>query len=78
MNIFKDLIKNPDLSLKFVDGSFVKAHQHCAGAARTENQDIGKSKGGNTTKIHTTVDTNGMPIEFCLSPDFITKSLKVA
>ena len=52
MAIFKSLAQEPDLEWEFIDGSIVKAHQHSAGAASDENQAIGKSRGGNTTKIH--------------------------
>ncbi len=65
--IFKSLIKEPDLEWEFIDGSFVKAHQHSAGAASGQKEAIGKSKGGNTTKIHMAVDGFGLPIEFILT-----------
>ena len=58
MTLFKALIQEPDLECEFIDGSIVKAHQHSA-AASEENQAIGKSRGGNTTKIHMAVDTHG-------------------
>jgi transposase len=64
MMIFKMLIQEPDLEWEFIDGSIVKAHQHSAGAAKDENQAIGKSVAGNTTKIHMVVDGFGLPIEF--------------
>jgi transposase len=35
--------------------------------AGKENQAIGKSVGGNTTKIHMAVDACGLPIEFDLT-----------
>ena len=56
MSIFKALVQEPDLEWEFIDGSIVKAHQHSAGAASEENQAIGKSRGGNTTKIHMALD----------------------
>lgn len=72
-----------DLEWEFIDGSFVKAHQHSAGAASDENQAIGKFRGGNTTKIHMAVDAYGLPIDFeitggevhdCkVAPEFIEK-----
>lgn len=74
IEIFKKLITNPDLTIEFIDGTFIKAHQHSAGAAELGNQDIGKSKGGNTTKIHMAVDGNGKPVKFCLSPGNINDS----
>ena len=50
--IFKMLVYEPDLEWEFIDGTIVKAHQHSAGAASDEEQAIGKSVAGNTTKIH--------------------------
>ena len=83
MSIFKSLAQEPDLEWEFIDGSVVRAHQHSAGAAGCENQAIGKSKGGNSTKIHMAVDAFGLPIEFeitggevqeCkIAPEFIGK-----
>ncbi|CZH01034.1 Transposase and inactivated derivatives [Legionella pneumophila] len=64
MCLFKELVQKPDLEWEFIDGSIVKAHQHRAGGASEENQAIGKSRGGNTTKIHMAVDTHGLPIDF--------------
>ena len=64
MSIFKDLVHDPDLEWQFIDGSIVRAHQHSSGAMGNENQAIGKSVGGSTTKIHMAVDACGFPIEF--------------
>jgi transposase len=64
MNIFTILIDEPDLEWEFIDGSIVKAHQHAAGAVSTDNEAIGKSRGGNSTKIHLAVDSYGLPIAF--------------
>ncbi|SFM50287.1 hypothetical protein SAMN05421863_103218 [Nitrosomonas communis] len=47
-HIFKALAIDPDWEWKFIDGSYVKAHQHSAGAASQESQAIGKSRAGNT------------------------------
>lgn len=52
MNIFKSLVVDPDLERELIDGCIVKAHQHSRGAASEEEQAIGKSVAGNTTKIH--------------------------
>lgn len=67
MSLFKDLVQEPDLEWEFIDGSIVKAHQHSSGAAGENNQAIGKSVAGNTTKIHMAVDAFGLPIEFQLT-----------
>jgi transposase len=64
MKIFKSLVQDPDLEWEFLDGSYVRAHQHSAGAANKETQAIGLSRGGNTTKIHMAVESSGLPIEF--------------
>jgi transposase len=64
INIFKSLVVDPDLEWEFIDGSIVKAHQHSTGAASEEEQAIGKSVAGNTTKIHMAVDAYGLPIDF--------------
>ena len=63
-NIFKALASDPDWEWEFIDGGYVKAHQHSAGAASQESQAIGKSRAGNTTKIHLAVDGYGLPVEF--------------
>lgn len=83
MLIFKTLAHEPDLEWEFIDGSIVKAHQHSAGAASTEDQGIGKSVAGNTTKIHIASDAYGLPIDFAITggevhdckiaPEFISK-----
>ena len=64
LDIFNNLVHQPDTEWEFIDGSIVKAHQHSAGAAIEENQAIGSSRGGNTTKIHMAVDSYGLPIHF--------------
>ena len=63
-NIFHDLIKDPDMEWKMIDGSVVKAHQHSTGARKTEENSIGKSVAGNSSKIHIVVDSHGNPIDF--------------
>ena len=48
----------------FIDGSYIRAHQHASGARYGEDRAIGKSRGGATTKIHLAVDASGYPIDF--------------
>lgn len=67
MHIFKSLVQEPDLEWEFIDGSIIRAHQHSAGGIGGEDQAIGKSVGGNTTKIHMAVDGFGLPIAFNLT-----------
>ena len=64
LQIFKRLVIDPDMEWAFIDGSFAKAHQHSAGAASGTDEAIGKSRGGNTSKIHMVVDAHGLPVEF--------------
>ncbi|CDH06781.1 transposase (fragment) [Xenorhabdus bovienii str. oregonense] len=61
------LYKNTDTEWLFIDGSIIRAHQHSSGAASTEDEAIGKSRGGRSTKIHLAVDSYGLPVHFELS-----------
>ena len=63
-SLFEALKQDPDTEWLFLDGSIVKAHQHSAGAASKDDEGIGKSRGGNSTKIHLAVDSCGLPILF--------------
>jgi transposase len=65
--VFKWLTRLSDTEWLFLDGSIIRAHQHSSGAASAEEQAIGKSRGGNTTKIHLSVDSVGLPVHFELS-----------
>ena len=48
----------------FIDGSYVRAHQHASGARSGRERAIGRSRGGATTKIHMACDAHGNPIDF--------------
>ena len=61
---FFDLRTQTDKEWVFIDGSYVRCHQHASGARRGEERAIGLSRGGNTTKIHLCVDAHGNPIDF--------------
>ena len=67
MKLFKSLVIDPDFEWEFIDGSIVKAHQHSTGAASHNNEAIGKSVAGNTTKIHMAADACGFPIDFMIT-----------
>lgn len=58
----------------FIDAAHVRAYQHAAGI---KDQDIARSIGGNSSKIHLAVDANGNSIELILS-DGVTHDAKVA
>ena len=62
--VFFSLRGEIDTEWTFADGSFIRAHQHASGARRGEKRAIGKSRGGNTTKIHMVSDSYGYPISF--------------
>ncbi len=74
MNIFKLFSQHADKEWIFIDGSHVRAHQH---SAAIKNQSISKSIGGNSSKIHLAIDSNGNPIEFIIS-DGTSHDIKVA
>ena len=67
LKVFQALVQDPDLEWVFIDGSYTKAHQHSNGAATTDSEGIGKSRGGLTSKIHMAFDAMGLPIEFEIS-----------
>lgn len=64
LKVFQALVTDPDMEWIFIDGSYAKAHQHSAGAAGGMDQAIGKSRAGNTSKIHLAVDACGLPVVF--------------
>lgn len=67
LRMFRKLAHEPDVEWEFIDGSYVKGHQHSAGAAEKESQAIGRSRAGKTTKIHLAVDSYGLPIELVIT-----------
>lgn len=64
MKIFKLFIKHADKEWVFIDGNHMRVHQHSAGI---KNQDISKSIGRNSSKIHLAIDADGNPIEVIIS-----------
>jgi transposase len=65
--LFNVLKADSDLEWVFIDGSYVKAHQHSAGAAGGYNENIGKSRAGNTSKVHLAVNAYGLPEAFTIT-----------
>ena len=54
-----------DNEWNFIDGTYVKAHQHASGGIESADvNSIGRSKGGNTTKVHMLTDAHGNPAIF--------------
>jgi len=74
LKILKLISNGADIEWIFIDGSHVRAHQHSAGI---KDQAISKSIGGNSSKIHLAVDSNGNPIEFIIT-DGTTHDVKFA
>jgi transposase len=52
-----------------IDTAIVRVHQHAACITDNVQQDMGRSRGGLTSKIHAAVDTNGLPVYLALTPD---------
>ena len=68
--IFDALSADADFEYVIVDGTIVRVHQHGTGAkGGTQNQAIGRSRGGLTTKIVALVDALGNLVRFVLLPD---------
>jgi transposase len=53
--------------VQMLDTTIVRVHQHGACAKRTVATNVGRSRGGLTTKIHAVVDGKGLPIRLALS-----------
>jgi transposase len=58
-----------DLSEVMLDGTIVRSHACSAGYQKNGNEEqaLGRSKGGFTTKIHAMVDALGNPVRFILT-----------
>ncbi|MGH8336277.1 MAG: IS5 family transposase [Gammaproteobacteria bacterium] len=67
--LFEMLAADADNEYAMIDSTIVRAHQHSAGAQKKngEDQAIGRSKGGLSTKIHAMVDALGNPLAFFLT-----------
>ena len=66
--VFNALVENPDFEYLIIDSTIVRAHQHAAGAKRgSEDEAIGRSRGGLSTKISAGVDALGNPVRFILT-----------
>lgn len=73
-NIWNDLlqycIEDPDLEYVMIDATIVRAHPCAAGYKKDchEEQGLGRSKGGFTTKIHAKVDALGNMLKAIITP----------
>src|SRR5215467_5913625 len=66
--IMDALAAGHDAAVQMIDTSVVRVHQHGACIADNDHQDMGRSRGGLTSKIHAVVDTNGLPVRLALTP----------
>src|SRR3954467_11802456 len=67
--IFERVSEEPDFEYVLIDGTIVTAHQKASGAkGGTQDQAIGRSRGGLTTKIVALVDALGALVRFVLLP----------
>jgi len=57
-----------DTAVQMIDTSIVRVHQHGACIAGNKQQDMGRSRGGLTSKIHAVVDADGLPVRLGLTP----------
>jgi transposase len=60
--IMDALAAGHDAAVQMIDTSVVRVHQHGACIAGNSHQDMGRSRGGLTSKIHAVVDTNGLTV----------------
>jgi transposase len=64
--VFRVLSEDSDNEYAMIDSTIVRAHQHSSGAkhSRAEQEALGRSQGGLSTKIHAVVDALGNPTLF--------------
>lgn len=71
-NVWADLmdfcIEDPDLEYIMIDSTVIRAHACSAGFGKQNEQGLGRSKGGFTSKIHAKVDALGNPLKFVITP----------
>ncbi|MGL5804493.1 MAG: IS5 family transposase [Xenococcaceae cyanobacterium] len=62
--------KRLDWEVHYVDGSVIRAHQHAAGGKKRgeEEEQLGRCRGGFSTKIHLRCEGSGKPMTFVLTP----------
>ncbi len=62
---------DPDMESIMIDSTVVRAHPCAAGAMKKDgqeqNQALGRSRGGFSTKVHVLVDALGNPLDFILT-----------
>ena len=66
--IMNGLATAHDAAMQMIDTSVVRVHQHGACIAENHEQQIRRSRGGLTSKVHVVVDANGLPVRLGLTP----------
>jgi transposase len=69
-DLFEHVQVEPDLEATMIDATIIRAHA-CSAGYKKDSQDqeaLGRSKGGFTTKVHALVDALGNPLKFILTP----------
>lgn len=59
---------DPDLEYVMIDATIVRAHACAAGYGNQDDQGLGRSKGGFTSKVHALVDALGNPLRLIITP----------
>ncbi len=69
-DLHEHVAADPDLQQVMLDSTIVRAHACAAGAAEStaEQEALGRSRGGFTTKVHALTDALGYPLRFILTP----------
>ena len=57
-----------DAAVQMIDTSVVRVYQRGTCIADNNHQDIGRSRGGPSSKIHAVVDADGLPVHLGLTP----------
>jgi transposase len=60
-------IQDPDMEYIMIDATIVRAHACAAGYGKQDEQGLGRSRGGFSSKIHAKVDALGNPLEFIIT-----------
>jgi transposase len=66
--LFERGIPEDELETVMVDATITKAQRFASGARGGGEEDLGRSRGGLTTKIHVLVDARGRPLCYLLTP----------
>ena len=66
--ILTSISHRKDADVQMIDSTILRAHQHATCVRHGAAEELGRSRGGLTTKIHPVVNANGLPIRLALAP----------